>query len=152
MPNRRFRILICLIIATSTVFAALASASADEPPDYHGQVSIEDVWVTPAKEGDRSILRLRIKNESQGHIHLLGATTPFAEDAQIVGRISDHETARLDSIGIRPEDDLDLTTGHLWIELAPLTREIRRGESIPVELVFVRRSIRAQAHVHAADG
>jgi hypothetical protein len=85
-------------------------------------------------------------------MHLLGAATPLAKGSQIIGRISDHQTARLGSIGIRPDGALDLTTSHLWIELGPLSREIRQGDLIPIELVFVRGRIHADAHVHGADG
>src|SRR3546814_20750329 len=85
-------------------------------------------------------------------MHLLGAATPVATVSQIIGRISDHQTARLGSIGIRPDGALELTTSHLWIELGPLSREIRQGDFIPIELVFVRGRIHADAHVPRADG
>src|SRR3546814_6876863 len=84
-------------------------------------------------------------------MHLLGVATPLAKDAHLVGRISDHKTARLGSIGIRPGDALDLTTSHLWIELGPLSQGFTQGDLIPIELVFVRGRIHADAHVRSEE-
>src|SRR3546814_17183802 len=101
---------------------------ADQPPDHHGRVIVENVWISPASEAGQAILHLRILNETPSPMHLLGAATPVATGSQIIGRISDHPTARLGSIGIRPDGALDLTTSHLWLELGPLTWAIRQGE------------------------
>jgi copper(I)-binding protein len=152
MGRKRARRLLSLLVASSSALVAAVPASADQPPDHHGRVTVENVWVTPANEAEQAILRLRILNETHSPMHLLGVASPLAKGSQIVGRISDHRTARLGSIGIRPDDMLDLTTSHLWIELGPLSREIRQGDLIPIELVFVRGRIHADAHVHSADG
>ena len=37
-------------------------------------------------------------------------------------------------------------------ELGPLIRPVEPGQSIPLELIFVRGSIHTEAHVHSADG
>ena len=142
----------CTLAALSIVFAKADFAVADEPPDHHGDIVIEEVWATPSLRGGHSVLRLRLINDSQEHVHLLGIETPFATDAHIVGRIDDHQSTTFDSISVRANDDLDLTTSHLWIELGPLTRDISPGESIPVELVFLRSRLHVEAHVHSADG
>lgn len=144
--------LLSLLIASSSVILAAVPVRADQPSHHHGDVVVENVWITPAKDAEQAILRLRILNETQSPMHLLGVTAPLAKSSQIVGRVSDHQTASLGSIGIRPDSALDLTTSHLWIELGPLSREIKQGELIPIELVFVRGRIPADAHVHGADG
>lgn len=152
MGRKRPRRFLSLLAASLSALVAAEPVRADQPPDHHGSVIVEDVWLTPANEAGQAILRLRILNETHSSMHLLGVATPLAKDSQIIGRISDHRTARLGSIGIRPDGALDLTTSHLWIELGPLSREIRQGELIPIELVFVRGRIHADAHVHGADG
>lgn len=152
MVSKQARRLLSLLVALSSALVAAVPAKADQPPDHHGHVTVEDVWVSPASEAGPAILRLRILNETHSHMHLLGVATPLAKGSQIIGRISDHQTARLGSIGIPPDDALDLTTNHLWIELGPLSQEFRQGDLIPIELVFVRGRIHADAHVHGADG
>ena len=146
------RTLISAIFALSAVFGAGGFANADQPPDHHGRMIVENVWTTPAREGGRSVLRLRIINESHDHALLVGIETPVAKSARIVGRTSDHKTTAFDSISVRADSELDLTTDHMWIELGPLARPVKAGESIPLELVFLRNRVRAEAHVHSADG
>lgn len=145
------RLLLLLIAASFTPVAAVP-LRADQPADHHGRITVEDVWVTPANEAGRAILRLRILNGTHSPMHLLGVATPIAKGSQIIGRVSSHQAASLGSISILPDDRLDFTTSHLWIELGPLSREIQQGELIPIELVFVRGRIPADAHVHGADG
>jgi copper(I)-binding protein len=146
------RVLFAMIFALSAAVVVAGTAKADEPPDHHGQIIVEDVWVTPATEDSRSMLHFRITNEGYDHVHLLGVETPVAGHTRIVGRIGDHKTATLDSFGVSTNSSLDLTSGHLWIELRQLTRDLKAGESIPLELVFVRSRMLLNAHVHTADG
>lgn len=152
MVRKQARRRLPLLVALSSALVAAGPVRADQPPDHNGLVTVETVWAIPASEAGKTVLRLRILNQTHSPLHLLGVATPLAKDSQIIGRISDHQTARLGSIGIRPDDMLDLTTSHLWIELGPLSHEIRQGDLIPIELVFVRGRIHADAHVHGADG
>ena len=152
MPTKARHTLISMIFALAAAFGSGGSVKADQPPDLNGQMIVESVWATPATAGAWSILRLRIINESHDHAHLVGVDTPVAETARIVGKISDHETTTFESISARADSELDLTSEHMWIELGPLTRAVKSGELIPLELVFVRGRVRAEAHVHSADG
>lgn len=152
MLTKRYRTLILIVFAMSATFGTGVSVNADQPPDHHGHMTVEDVWATPAGAGSRSILRLRIINEGHDHVHLLGVETPVAKEARIIGRIGNDETRTIDSIGVGGDSNLDMTTSHLWVELGPLTREVQAGESVPIELVFVRGRVRVNAHVHNADG
>ncbi len=146
------RTLLWIAVVSAAAVNAGAPARSDQGPDHHNQMVIENVWATPASVGGRSILRLRIVNEGHEHARLLGAETSVAEEARIVGRIGNRETTTFSSISIRPDSALDFTTDHLWIELGPLKRPILAGESVPVELVFVRSRMHLDAHVHGADG
>lgn len=139
-------------LALTVALGVARPASADRPPDHHGKIIVEDVWATPAGEGGHSVLRLRVINEGHDHAHLLSIETPVAKTARIVGRVSDHKTATFDSMNVRADSELDLTTDHMWIDIGPLIRAVKPGESFPFELVFSRSRLRAEAHVHGADG
>ncbi len=149
-------------IATWTAFAAVvalglagpanADPLADQFADHQGELIIEKVRLMTATEGGWSTLRLRITNESRDPAHLLGVETKLAPDARIVGRIDDHQTTTLESIGVRADSVLDLTSDHLWIELGPLNLAVKPGETIPLVLVFARGRVRVQARVQGIDG
>lgn len=137
------------VLALSLVSFALAgTASADQLPHHHGQVIVEEVSATPASTGNRSILRLRLTNDGYNHTHLLGVETPVAAEAWIVARTGDTETTILESITVPPEEALDMTSDHMWIELGSLKRTVELGETIPVELIFLRSRLSVEAHVH----
>ncbi|CAN0411058.1 unnamed protein product [Ectocarpus sp. 13 AM-2016] len=141
-----------IVFILAVAFGGETPAIADQPPDYLGEIIVENVWVTPALAGGRSILRFRITNDSRDHIHLLDVQTPVAKAARIVGRTGGSSTTSLESISVLADSDLDLTTGHIWIELGPLTRAVTPGESIPLELIFVHSRVHVEAHVHSANG
>ena len=152
MHTKKLHTLLCMVIAPIVTLSVVDRAKAHQPPDHHGKIIVEDIWVTPASEGGRSILRLRIINEGYDYAHLIGVETPVAKDAWIVGRIGDHKTMTFESTSVRADSELDLTRDHLWIVLGPLFRAVEPGESIPIDLVFVRSRLRAEAHVHGAGG
>src|SRR3546814_6862026 len=137
MGRKRARRLLSLLVALSSALVVAVPVRADQPPDHHGRVTVENVWVTPANEAGQAILRLRILNDTHSPMHLLGVATPLAKNSQIVGRISDRQTARLGSIGIRPDGALDLTTIHLCIDLGPLSRSIMHGDLLDLMLTLL---------------
>jgi copper(I)-binding protein len=141
-----------LTLVLSITFGALGSASADQIPYHHGHIVVENVGVTPGREGGRSILRFRIINEGYDHEHLLGVETPVAKNARIVGRTGDHTTATFESFGIDADGELDLVNAAMWVELGPLSRTLNPGDSVPLDLVFLRGRVHVKAHVHGADG
>ena len=152
MSRHAHRTLQCGALVLAIAVSATTPARSDQAPDHHNKIVIENVWATPASVGGKSILRLRILNEGHDHAHLLGIETSVAEEARIVGRTGDQETTTFGSIGVRADSALDFTSDHMWIELGPLNRPIRAGESVSVELVFVRSRLHVDAHVHGADG
>jgi hypothetical protein len=64
MGRKRARWLLSLLVASSSALVAAVPVRADQPPDHHGRVTVETVWVTPANEAEQAILRLRILNET----------------------------------------------------------------------------------------
>src|SRR3546814_17541330 len=83
----------------------------------------------PARQVPPSRSRFRIVNGSTAPFHVIGIDTPVAREARLVARIGDVETAVLESIGAPAGETLDLTTSHLWYEIAPVTRDLRAGET-----------------------
>src|SRR3546814_15457176 len=84
--------LLSLLVALSSALVAAVPVRADQLPDHHGRVTVENVWIPPANEAGQAILRLRILNETRSPMHLLGVATPLAHDAPSVSRISHHNT------------------------------------------------------------
>lgn len=143
---------LAIMLGFAVALGLASAASADEPPDHYGRVSVENIWVTPAKVGGYSALHFRLVNESRDPAYLLEVKTPVAATARIVGRVGEHETTTIGSIGLRPDSNIDVGSDHTWVEIGPLKRAVTAGETIPLELVFMRHRVHVDAHVHSADG
>lgn len=152
MRNFIHRHLLPTALAAGIALGLAPTASADELPDTYGRMRVENIWVTPAQTGGYSTLHFRIVNDSHDEAHLMAVETPVAAKTRIVGRVSDHKSVAIESLGVRADSDVNVGSDHTWIELGPLTREMRPGETIPVEFVFARRRVSGRAHVHSADG
>ena len=150
-PRLGRQIIVRIVFGLAIAVAPALAAPADQPPDHHGRIIFDKVWATAAEVGDRSKLRFRLVNQSYDPVYLLGVDSPVATHARIVARISDRDTTTIESVAVRADSELDLNTSHMWIELGPLARPIKPGESIPIELIFVRSRVRVYAHVHGAD-
>src|SRR3546814_9248457 len=61
--------LLSLLVALSSALVAAVPVRADQLPDHHGRVTVENVWITPANEAGQAILRLRILNETRSEEH-----------------------------------------------------------------------------------
>src|SRR3546814_540981 len=85
MGRKRARRLLSLLVALSSALVVAVPVRADQPPDHHGRVTVENVWVTPANEAGQAILRLRILNDTHSPMHLLGVATPLAKTPKLSG-------------------------------------------------------------------
>ena len=139
-----------LVLGLAIAMAPVGVAAADDLTTHHGKLIVDKIHATAGDAGGQSILHFRITNDSDDHAYLLGVSSPVAPSARIVARISHHDTTVIDSAPVRADSDLDLTTNHMWVELGPLLRTLRSGETIPIELIFVRTRIRINAHIHGA--
>lgn len=149
-PARRRGVFPRLALGLAIAMAPAGVATADDLTTHHGKLIVDKIHATAGEAGGQSILHFRITNDSDDHAYLLGVSSPVAPNARIVARISHHNTTVIDSASVRADSDLDLTTNHMWVELGPLLRTLRSGETIPIELIFARTRIRINAHVHGA--
>lgn len=90
---------------------------AEAHTDHASLVAVDHALLHPAKIGDNAILKLRIQNRSTQIIHLLRIETPVATGSRIVFDDGKGRVGFLDSLAIRPGDDLDLGSSHMWVEL-----------------------------------
>ena len=81
--------------------------------------------------------------------HLRGSA--MSSPGSSAARIGNHEARTIDSVAVRAGSELDLTTSHMWIEIGPLARDVKAGDTIPIELVFLRSRLCVEAHVHGTD-
>ncbi|MBN9529835.1 MAG: copper chaperone PCu(A)C [Alphaproteobacteria bacterium] len=123
-------------------------ALADIPVGLTSAIRIESPTVIATCKGAAASLGFIVANDSSTRLHLAGLSSNVAPNARLKARIGASDTADLGSINIPPESRLDLLTSHLRYEIAPLTREIRPGEIIEVQLDFVSFKAVVPVHVH----
>ena len=139
-----------LIVTFASAFGA--SAGADGAVTYHGRLVIDHATVTPGETGENSVLRLRIINDGNDAEHLLDLKTSVSIHTRLVARLSDRDTATMESFAIRADDILDLGSSHMWVELGPLVTPLKAGRSIAVELVFLSSRVPIEVAVRGAEG
>lgn len=124
----------------------LADGSADAVPG----LSVEDAIVTPSARGGTARVRLRIENFSGRSVALTGARSLRSRSAVIVRRVRGSVTPLKEPIFIVQNEELDLRSSHLWIELRNVKRKIGMGDDVPLELIFDTGVVRVDAHAHPA--
>src|SRR3546814_18342532 len=78
--------LLSLLVALSSALVAAVPVRADQLPDHHGRVTVENVWIPPANEAGQAILRLRILHETRSPMHPLGGEIGRASCRERVGK------------------------------------------------------------------
>lgn len=139
-----------LLLIVLVLVSSLPAVQADTPFEVGSNIRVEAATATPARQGDSSRIRFRIINGSRGPFHVIGIDTPVARETKLVARIGDVETTVLESIGVPASETLDLTTSHLWYEIAPVTRDLRAGETFEMRLRFAGGQLIVPVHVHEA--
>ena len=139
-------------LAATLAFLSLPPALADELPSHHGHISVEAAWITAAEKGGYSVLHFRLVNDGRHLAHLLDINTTVADKARILARVSDHKSVVVNSLSVPADQELDLTSDHLWIKIGPLRQAVRPGQMINVKLIFLRGHLDIEAHVHSVAG
>ena len=144
----RTRKLVFATFATAMLWnlPAHADGSADSVPG----LSVEDAIVTPVAKGGTARVRLRIENYSGRSVALSGAHSSKSQSAAIVMRVRGSVVRLKKPVFIIPNEELDLRSSHLWIELRNVRGKIALGDAVPLELQFNTGVVRVEAHAHPA--
>lgn len=142
------RIALSAMINILFAMAASTAAIADAAPENLYGLTIEDARVTAAQLGGDTVLRIRIVNDSAEPLVFIGAESEEFRASKILARTQHDGPAVLESVPIPVEETLDLASNHLLLKLSGLRREIQSGETVSLNLSFLRGSVPIQAHVH----
>lgn len=117
-------------------FAFFLSTPAAAHTDFSYQVAVDHALLRPAKAGDNALLKLRIQNRGTNIVHLLRVESPVTRGSRIIFDDGRRRSGSLDSVAIRPGEELDLASSHMWIELIDLMEPLIDGQHVPLRIVF----------------
>lgn len=142
------RIALATVISALLAMAASTAAIADAAPENLYGLRIEDARVAAAQVGGDSVLRVQIVNEGAEPLLFLGAQSEIFGASIILARTQHSGPAVLESVTVPVEETLDLASNHLLVKLSGLRREFNAGETVSLNLSFLRGTVPIQAHVH----
>ena len=125
-----------------------APAFADNTDAYFQPAEIHDAVLTISNQGTSGDLRFRIVNNSPGKLTILGVTNTDNAQSRIMGRVDDKNYAELGSITLLREEDLDLTTTHVFVRLSNFKEPLEVGKIIDLSLVLSNGELPFSAHVN----
>lgn len=117
----------------SSILAMLVAANA------FAQVSVEAPWVReslPQQQATGAFMRL---HADAADVRLVGASSPLAEVAEIHEmRMTDNiaRMQRVDAIPLKAGETVDLMSGGYHLMLMGLKGPMRKGQVVPLTLVF----------------
>lgn len=103
--------------------------------EFGPQIDVDHALIEP-RNSTSAVLKFSIHNNTGSIIHLLRVDTPVAAGSRIMFNAGDGRQLQLDSLGVKPEQTLDFTTSHMWIELTGLREKLRNGMHVPLRLIF----------------
>lgn len=122
-------------------------AIADNTDAYFQPVEIHDAVVTISDQVTSGYLRFRIVNSSPGKLTIVGVTNTDKVQSKIMGRIDNNNYAELGSITLLREENLDLTTTHIFVRLSNFKVPLKAGEIVDLRLVLSTGELPFSAHV-----
>ena len=125
-----------------------APAFADNTDAYFQPAEIHDAVLTISNQGTSGDLRFRIVNNSPGKLTILDVTNTDNAQSRIMGRVDDKNYAELGSITLLREEDLDLTTTHVFVRLSNFKEPLEVGKIIDLSLVLSNGELPFSAHVN----
>lgn len=117
--------------------------SGDAPANMtmHGDLKIEKAWMRPATIGGTIGAFVSITNAGKQTDALIETSSPVARFGEIHETLKDGDVMRMQRtfrIEIPAGQKLELKPGGYHIMFITLTRDVKAGETIPVDLVFER--------------
>ena len=141
------KILITLLLLTLSMMLQ-TTAFADNTDAYFQPVEIHDAIVTISNQDTSGDLRFRIVNSSPGKLTILGVSNTDNVQSKIMGRIDAKNHTELGSITLLREENLDLTTTHIFVRLSNFKEPLEIGEIIELKLVLSNGELPFSAHVN----
>jgi len=144
-------------LALASLFTVLPllrfySAEADVTSEPLPGVIVEDVVASPALKGGTSTVRFRILNLGVDDISLRGILSEAARSSALVLQEPLGFRKDIEMFSIRREEELDLSTSHLSVELCDLRTDLVEGGYLNVQLIFTSGAISVEAHIHRSTG
>ena len=125
-----------------------APAFADNTDAYFQPAEIHDAVVTISNQDTSGDLRFRIVNSSPGKLTILGVSNTDNVQSKIMGRIDAKNHTQLGSITLLREENIDLTTTHIFVRLSNFREPLKVGEIIELKLVLSNGELPFSAHVN----
>jgi len=126
---------------------SVSPAKSDDALSLFQAARIEKAVLSPIKADGTSILRFLITNESSENLTIIGVTSPIHQNSKIRVQLNEGNYSQLDSILLPREEDLDMTSSHIVIQLTDVVRPIKKNENIDFTLVLTSGEIPFTAHV-----
>ena len=120
---------------------------ADDTNAIFQSAEIENAVLTLSDHGNYGDLQFRILNKSFNKLTILGVTGIGNEQSAIMARLDDINYANLGSITLLSEENLDLTTSHMFIRLSNIEESLKAGQSIKLKLILSNGELPFSAHV-----
>ncbi|CAH1387966.1 hypothetical protein [Candidatus Nitrotoga sp. M5] len=141
-----FRIMFILVYLITALGSASMVLSDDLVADFQS-AQITEAHLLLDEDANSGVLSFRITNNSSGNLTILGVTDTGHMQSKIIVRLDDTNYAELGSITLLREENLDLTTTHIFIQLSNITEPIKADQKIDLKLVFTNGEMPISAHV-----
>lgn len=140
---------LCSIIFLLMISMALQlPAFADNTDAYYQPAEIHDAVVKISSSGTSGDLRFRIVNSSLGKLTIIGVTNADDIQSKFMARIDDKNYVELGSITLLGEENLNLTTTHIFVRLSNFKEPLKVGETIDLRLALSNGELPFSAHVN----
>ena len=148
---RTFIVGVAVATAVTTFSLFLTcSAIADDERAVFGPVTLCNVAATPARAGETTIITFSIENAGSDGILITGLGLPDGEPARIIGSFGQYHSGNIGSLPVAPGATERLDGRMIWIEVGPLSRDLKPNSTIDARLVFDTFEIPMSLHVGPA--
>ena len=134
-----------LLAVGGDAFAAAKSKKSKKealpPPANIDDVHVKGVWTRAARKGENAYIFLTVKNESESPVRLKGGGVDVAKRVRVVKFVKHGAMLRPVMVGPVPvegQETFNFEPGIAAIELQELTRDLKKGDVLPITIAFAR--------------
>jgi copper(I)-binding protein len=127
------------MIARRAALALLLAAPLPAAAHRDHRIEVVDPWARAALAGHTSAVYMTLVNPTDTPDLLVAAASPVAQTVELHAILHEGGVMRMRpvaAIEVHPGKPAVLAPGGLHVHLIGLTRELRRGETIPLTLTF----------------